>query len=97
MNIIPLQDVSFDDEATLAMGAAFDQACKSLPSSGRNGAARELIAKRIIAAAKHGERDPAELCGRVLRTLSADEISARVTGVGRESPLPAYASIARVA
>ena len=30
MNIIPIQDVWFDDAATLAMGKAFDQACTSL-------------------------------------------------------------------
>ena len=30
MNIIPIQDVWFDDAATSAMGEAFDQACQSL-------------------------------------------------------------------
>jgi len=48
MHIIPIQDVVFDDEATLAMGAAFDQACQSLPRSRLTVAVREIIAKRII-------------------------------------------------
>jgi hypothetical protein len=30
MNAIPVQDIFFDDEATIAMGAAFDQASRSL-------------------------------------------------------------------
>ena len=43
-------NVFFDDEATLAMGAAFDRACSSLGRSARHDSARELIAKRIIEA-----------------------------------------------
>ena len=54
----PNQDVSFDDAATLAMGEAFDHACKSLRRFGTLITARELIAKRIIDAAENGERDP---------------------------------------
>ena len=61
MNIVPIQDVSFDDEATLAMGEAFDQACKSLRNFGTACTVREIIAKRIIEAAKNGERDPIHL------------------------------------
>jgi hypothetical protein len=34
MNIVPSQNVWFDDAATLAMGEAFDQACKSLRNLG---------------------------------------------------------------
>jgi len=30
MPILPVHDVFFDDKATLAMGAAFDRACRSL-------------------------------------------------------------------
>ena len=50
MNIIPIQNVWFDDAATLAMGEAFDHACKSLRNFGS--AVPEIIANRIIAAAK---------------------------------------------
>ena len=48
MNIVPIQDIAFDDEATLIMGAAFDQACKLLGDIGRSGAGRDMIAKRIL-------------------------------------------------
>ena len=34
MNITPIQNVWFDDAATLAMGEAFDNACKSLRNFG---------------------------------------------------------------
>jgi len=34
MNIMPIQNVWFDDAATLAMGEAFDHACKSLRNLG---------------------------------------------------------------
>ena len=58
MVIVPIQDVYFDDEATFAMGAAFDQACDSIWQLACASKVRELIAKRIIEAAKTGELDP---------------------------------------
>jgi hypothetical protein len=59
--IVPIHDVFFDDEATLAMGAAFDLACNSLRYFARVERMRELVAKRIIEAAENGERDPIRL------------------------------------
>ena len=59
MTITPIQNVWFDDAATLAMGEAFDHACKSLRNFGS--AVPAIIADRIIAAAKNGERDPGRL------------------------------------
>lgn len=49
----------FDDNATHAMGAAFDKACSSLSQPATADTARELIARRIIEAAKTGQRDQA--------------------------------------
>jgi hypothetical protein len=48
MNIIPIENVWFDDAATLAMGEAFDRACKSLRNLGS--AVPEIIAYLIIKA-----------------------------------------------
>ena len=42
MNMI--QNVSFDDAATSAMGEAFDKACKSLRNFGTACTVREIIA-----------------------------------------------------
>jgi hypothetical protein len=47
----------FDDFATKAMGEAFDAACRELHDKGQPQIVYEVIAKRIIDAAKRGERD----------------------------------------
>jgi hypothetical protein len=51
----------FDDQATKAMGDAFDAACKDLDAAGQSSVVYEAIAKRIIEIAKSGERDPNRL------------------------------------
>lgn len=56
----------FDDLATKAMGEAFDAACKDLHDAGQPSLAYETIAKRIIEAARSGERDPDILRDRAL-------------------------------
>ena len=85
MNSIPIQDVWFDDAATLMMGQVFERACKSLPTF-RSAYARELIAKRIIDAAKYGERDPAHLHRQVLIPFGIEDIS--VVSIARGDPVP---------
>ena len=95
MNIIAIQNVWFDDAATLAMGEAFDQACKSLRNLGS--AVPEIIANRIIAAAKNGERDPARLYEQALKVFGMDDMSMLVVSVGRDLPVPAYASVTQAA
>jgi hypothetical protein len=44
----------FDDEATRLMGEAMDAACEGLRDTGQPALVREIIAKRIIEAAKKG-------------------------------------------
>jgi hypothetical protein len=51
----------FDDYVTQIMGDAFDSACKELDDAGQPAIVYEVIAGRIIDAAKNGERDPARL------------------------------------
>jgi hypothetical protein len=51
----------FDDHATRAMGEAFDAACKDLHDTGQPSVVYEVIANRIVEAAKSGERDPVKL------------------------------------
>ena len=93
MNSIPIQNVAFDDAATLVMGAAFDQACKSLRSFGTACTVREIIAKRIIAVARNGERDTARLHQQALIPFGIEDMSMLVVSVGRDPPVPAYASV----
>ena len=97
MIVNPVQDVFFDDETTLAMGKAFDQACVSLRRFRTLITARELIAKRIIAAAKNGERDPSRLCEQALIPFGIEDMSMLDISVGHAPPSPAYASVAHAA
>ena len=93
MDSIPVQNGWFDDTATSAMGEAFDKACKSLRSFGTACTVREIIAKRIITVATNGERDPARLRDQALLALGIEETSMLVVSVGRDPPVPAYASV----
>jgi hypothetical protein len=74
MNNTSIQNAAFDDTATLAMGKAFDQACKSLRNFGSACMVREIIAKRIINVAKHGERDPTRLHVQALEALGIKDV-----------------------
>ncbi|MGB8745369.1 MAG: hypothetical protein WCD54_05290 [Pseudolabrys sp.] len=73
MNVIPTQNIWFDDSATLAMGQAFDSACKSLRNFGS--AVPAIIADLIIAAAKNGERNPGRLYQQVLNDYGIGDTS----------------------
>jgi len=52
---------AFDPEAIAAMSEAFEAACEVLQDAGEPELVREIIAKRIIEAARLGERDPVRL------------------------------------
>ena len=97
MNIVHDQDLFFvfDDEAVRAMGAV-DQACRSLRHFAHFGRVRELVAKRIIEAAKNGERDPIRLHWQAVMGFSLDDVSMPVDSVRRNLPVPVYAPIARL-
>jgi hypothetical protein len=84
MNVIPTQDVWFDDAATLAMGEAFDNACKSLQNFGS--AVPAIIADLLIAGAKNGERDPARLYEQAIIIFAIEDTSMPLVSVGRDPP-----------
>ena len=52
---------AFEPEVVAAMSEAFEAACNELNEAGQPKVAPEVIAGRIIAAAKLGERDPVRL------------------------------------
>jgi hypothetical protein len=60
MQIDSLKDGVFEPEATALMGEAFDAACEQFPAL-KHKWTRELIATRIIAAARRGVLDPGRL------------------------------------
>jgi hypothetical protein len=63
---------AFDDEITRPMGEAFEAACGRLNDTGQPVVVREVIAMRIIAAARRGERDPSRLRNMALAALGFD-------------------------
>jgi hypothetical protein len=70
-----LEQGAFGPEATGAMGEAFEAACKELHDGGEPKVRREVIARRIIAAASRGELDPVRLRAAALSGLSVIQIS----------------------
>jgi hypothetical protein len=71
-SVLPFVKSDFDDEATRLMGEAFYAACEGLPDTGQAALVREIIAKRIIEAARKGERDPVRLRNAGLAALGYD-------------------------
>jgi hypothetical protein len=66
-------DNSYDPETLEALGKAYDRALASLHDAGQPHVVREVIAKRIIEAARKGERDPAKLCAVALAAFNSDK------------------------
>jgi hypothetical protein len=64
-----IKAASFDAETTRLLGLAYERACEGMAS---DVTAREALARRIIVAAKSGERDVERLIryGRGLRRVS---------------------------
>jgi hypothetical protein len=65
-------ETGFDDLTTSAMGRAYETACAELKDGHLSKIVCEMIAKRIIEAAKKGERDPTRLCSAALNALGYD-------------------------
>ena len=55
------KDVSFDPEAIEAMHSAYEQVCAELGLTVKNDRVTELVAMKIIEAAKAGKRNPATM------------------------------------
>jgi len=91
------ENIFFDDQATHAMGAAFDEACRSLTRFASTAARRELIARRIIEAAKNGERDQTRLRSQALLDLFTDDPLVPVVSMVPEIQIPAYALVPHAA
>ena len=72
------------------MGEAFDAACNELHDKGQPTVVYDVIAKRIIDAAKNGERDQVKLRNIGLAGLGFDKEAGQAASVGglipRSSP-----------
>jgi hypothetical protein len=72
MTILPFvrPETTFDPDAVAIMSSAFDAALASLNDQNQSPTVREIIAKRIIAAAMKGERDPERLRQEAINAIS---------------------------
>jgi hypothetical protein len=59
-------EAAFDPEEVELLSLAYDKARRSLHDRGQPAVVQTIIAERIIAAAKRGERDPDKLCEAAL-------------------------------
>jgi hypothetical protein len=59
----------FDDVAMKVMGDAFDAACRALRDTGQPDVVQEVMAQRILVAARNGERDARRLRDAALAAL----------------------------
>jgi hypothetical protein len=62
----------FDDFVAGVMGEAFDAACAELQDNNLSELVREIIAERIVEAAKRGERDPQRLCSFAIAAMNGE-------------------------
>ena len=97
MKFTSAENVFFDDQATRAMGAAFDEACSRLSRFVSTDGVRELIARRIIEAAKAGERDQNRLRSQALFGFFIEDVLVPAVSIAPEIPNPAYALVSRAA
>jgi hypothetical protein len=64
-----LQSAVFDDHAVKAMTTAYEAALVELGIADRNDPVTEMVARKIVALAGLGERDPERLCQMALAEL----------------------------
>jgi hypothetical protein len=62
-------EMAFNPEDTANLAAAYDSAIEQLRGDGFTELVREIIAKRILAAALKGERDPDRLCASAIASI----------------------------
>ncbi len=66
----PRPRVAFDASATGAVVIAYEKAAAVLEKTDKSPTVREIVARRIIAAAVKGETDPEPLCRFALAALA---------------------------
>ena len=68
---LPMEHITsaFDPEATQTLCVAFDKVCSTVAERDRSEFVKELIARRVIALAERGERDPDKLAEATTSSL----------------------------
>jgi len=67
----PFQNLCVDPVEMIVISEAYDLACRTLQNIGQLEVDREIIARRILRAAKTGERNADKLCERAIHGLTA--------------------------
>ena len=63
------RDAAFDPEAAVVLCTAFEKVQGSLHDTGQPPVVQEVIARRLIACAQRGERDPDRLAENALAAI----------------------------
>ena len=66
------EEAAFEADVTVAMGKAFELACRSFRGGEHPDLIEEIIAKRIVIFARRGVADPSLLCREALNSLGLD-------------------------
>ncbi len=66
-------EIAFDADATAALAQAYEKATGQLHGNGYTELVREIIARRVIASALNGERNPDRLCAAALASIGFPE------------------------
>ena len=69
------QGAAFGPHATRVMVEAYERTCQSLNDVSQPKIVKEIIARRIVGAAKSGERDPEQLYRLALKELGFNQYS----------------------
>ena len=69
-------EAAFDLETTAILIAAYETAIEGIEDRIQPGALREIAARRIIALASRGERNPERLCAAALATIGRTQSAA---------------------
>jgi hypothetical protein len=72
LEFIRVEPPAFDEYASRAMGEAFASACAKLHDSNLSKLLGEIIAERIIEAARRRERDPERLCSIAIAAIDGE-------------------------
>ena len=67
----PFQNLRVDPVEMIVISEAYDLACRTLQNIGQLEVDREIIARRILRAAKTGEQNANKLCERAIHGLTA--------------------------
>jgi hypothetical protein len=66
---------AFGPETLIALGKAYHMALEALHDVGQPELVQEVLARRIIKAAKKGQNDPAALCAAALSAFDSDNLA----------------------